>query len=165
MLHIGLLASLTLQGSLCDITKAKWPKNVNEKAPPPLEEQTFILNGKSTVVPYPWWFVRSFVVVVVFYVPTYLQYSTVQFCCTCAVNKTPGGPRAQEGTRTTGNTRALTHGHLKAVHWGAKNTHLRLRSKHIAPKPRIARAPELVSTNSSYFYHTYTRKTKKHFPR
>jgi len=62
------------------------------------------------------WFVRSFVVVVVFYVPTYLQYSTVQFCCTCAVNKTPGGPRAQEGTRTTGNTRALTHGHLKAVH-------------------------------------------------
>ena len=28
--------------------------------------------------------------------------------------KTQGGPRAQEGAR--GNTRALTHGHLKAVH-------------------------------------------------
>ena len=59
-----------------------------------------------------------FVVVVVF---LYL-YSTVLSCsfvvhmCRCAVNKTPGGPRAQEGTRTTGNTRALTHGHLKAVH-------------------------------------------------
>ena len=65
------------------------------------------------------WFVRSFVRggrrFLCTYVPT-VQYSTVQFCCTCAVNKTPGGPRAQEGTRTTGNTRALTHGHLKAVH-------------------------------------------------
>ena len=76
-------------------------------------------------------------------------YSTVVltdllYMCRCAVNKTPGRPRAQEGTRTTGNTRALTHGHLKAVRWGAKNTHLLLRSKHIAPKPRIARAPELV---------------------
>jgi hypothetical protein len=42
--------------------------------------------------------------------------------------------------------RALIHGHLKAVHWGAKDTHLLLllRSKHIAPKPRIARAPKLV---------------------
>jgi len=46
---------------------------------------------------------------------TTVQY-ILQFCCTCAVNKTSGGPRAQEGTRTTGNTRALTHGHLKAVH-------------------------------------------------
>jgi len=32
------------------------------------------------------------------------------------------------------------------VNGGAKNTHLRLRSKHIAPNPRIARAPELVTT-------------------
>jgi hypothetical protein len=47
----------------------------------------------------------------------------IQYCSTdllymyrCAVNKTPGGPRAHEETRTTGNTRALTHGHLKAVH-------------------------------------------------
>ena len=57
-----------------------------------------------------------------------------------------GRPRAQEGTRTTGTRRALTHGHLKAVHGGAKNTHLllRSRSKDIAPKPRIARASELV---------------------
>jgi len=70
--------------------------------------------------------------------------------CRCAVNKTPGGPRAQEGTRTTGKTRALTHGHLKAVHWGAKNTHLRLRSKHITPNPRIARAPELVTAHVDY---------------
>jgi hypothetical protein len=45
---------------------------------------------------------------------------------------------------------ALIHGHLKAVHWGAKNTHLLLRSKHIAPKPRIARAPELVIVQTVY---------------
>jgi len=85
-----------------------------------------------------WWWWWSFFMC--------LQYCSTDllYMCRCAVNKTPGRPRAQEGTRTTGNTRALTHGHLKAVHWGAKNKHLRLRSKHIAPNPRIARAPELV---------------------
>ena len=47
----------------------------------------------------------------------YLQYCTVvQICCTCAVKKTQGGPRVQEGTRTTGTRRAPTHGHLKAAH-------------------------------------------------
>jgi len=101
----------------------------------------FLLNGI-------WWFVvrGSWFVVVVFYVPT-LQYCSTDllYMCGCAVNKTPGGPRAQEGTRTTGNTRALTHGHLKAVHRCAKNTRQLFRSKHIAPEPRIARAPELVS--------------------
>jgi hypothetical protein len=47
-----------------------------------------------------------------------LQYCSTDllYMCGCAVNKTPGGPRAQEGTRTTGNTRALTPGHLKAAH-------------------------------------------------
>jgi len=78
----------------------------------------------------------------------YLHYCStdwfVVYMCRCAVNKTPGRPRAQEGTRTTGTTRALIHGHLKAAHWGAKNTHLQLCSKHIAPKPCVAWAPELV---------------------
>jgi hypothetical protein len=67
---------------------------------------SFILNGISFVVR-----VRPFFRTVLHTV----QY-ILQFCYTCAVNKTSGGPRAQEGTRTTGNTRALTHGHLKAVH-------------------------------------------------
>ena len=83
----------------------------------------------------------------------YLQYCTVvQICCTCAVNKNTRrttGTRRDEGTRTTGTRRALTHGHLKAAHWGAKNTRLLLRSKHIAPNPRIARAPELVWSKCS----------------
>ena len=58
-----------------------------------------------------------FVVVVVFVVPTVLYSSTdLLYMCRCAVNKTPSGPRAQEGTCTTSNTWALTHGHLKAVH-------------------------------------------------
>jgi hypothetical protein len=68
---------------------------------------SFLLNGISFVVG-----VRPFFRTVLH---TTVQY-ILQFCCTCAVNKTSGGPRAQEGTRTTGNTRALTHGHLKAVH-------------------------------------------------
>ena len=95
---------------------------------------SFILNGISTVVRGG----RRFFVSI--------QYCSTDllYMCRCAVNKTPSDPRAQEGTRTTGNTMALIHGHLKAVHWGAKNTHLLLRSKHIAPKPRTARAPELV---------------------
>ena len=85
-------------------------------------------------------------VVVVFYVPTDLQYSTVQFCCTCAVNTNT--------RRTTGTRRDTHHGHYEGTHQQAsqgralrcycKDTNLLLRSKHIAPKPRIARAPELV---------------------
>ena len=73
-------------------------------------KKSFLLNGSG------WFVVRgSWFVVVVFYV---LQYCSTDllYMCGCAVNKTPGGPRAQEGTRTTGNTRALTHGHLKAAH-------------------------------------------------
>jgi len=82
----------------------------------------------------------------------YLQYSTVaQICCTCAVvNK---NIRRKTGTRRDTHhghkeCQGTYHGHLKAAHWGAKNTRLLLRSKHIAPKPRIARAPELVFMNS-----------------
>jgi len=77
----------------------------------------------------------------------YLQYFTVVQLYMCSSKqKIQGGPRAQEGTRTTGTRRALIHGHLnlKAAHWGDKDTRLLFRSKHIAPKPRIARAPELV---------------------
>jgi len=75
------------------------------------------------------------------------KYSTVQFCYTGAVNKYA---RRTTGTRrdTMETIRELIHGHFKAAHWGAKNTHLLLRSKHIAPKPRIARAPELVLSES-----------------
>ena len=94
---------------------------------------------------------------------TYVQYCSTDllYMCRCAVNKTPGGPRAQEGTRTTGNSRELTHEHLKAVHLGAKNTHLLLRSKHIAPRPRIARAPELVVQKLVSTYMCRRLKTTK----
>jgi len=57
-----------------------------------------------------WWFV-----VVVFYVPTVLYCST-DLLYKCSKKKTQGGPRAQEGTRTTGTRQALIHGHLKAAH-------------------------------------------------
>ena len=64
-------------------------------------EKSVLLNGKSTVI-------CSFVVVVVFYVPTVLLYSTVQFCCACAVNK---------NTRRTTGTRGDTHhGQYKGTH-------------------------------------------------
>ena len=55
----------------------------------------------------------SFVVVVVFYVPTVL--STVQFCYTGAVNKYA---RRTTGTRrdTMETIRELIHGHFKAAH-------------------------------------------------
>jgi len=57
-----------------------------------------------------------FVVVVVFYVPTELQYSTVlSYMCSEQEHKAEQ-PRAQEGTRTTGTVRELIHGHLKAAH-------------------------------------------------
>ena len=99
-----------------------------------------------------WFVVRgSWFVVVVFYVPT-LQYCSTDllYMCRCVVNKTPGRPRAQGGTRTTGNSRALIHGRLRAAHQSAKNTHLKLCSKHIAAKPRIARVPELVRHESRH---------------
>jgi len=56
-----------------------------------------------------------FVVVVVFYVSTrlVLQYKSIVHV---QLTETQGGPRAREGTRTTGNIRALIHGHLKAAH-------------------------------------------------
>jgi hypothetical protein len=62
-----------------------------------------------------WWWSSSFFM--------YLQYCNTDllYMCRCvAVNKTQGGPRAQEGTRTTGSTRALIQRHLKAADWGAK---------------------------------------------
>ena len=88
-------------------------------------------------------------------------YSTVlQICCTCAVNKNTWrttGTRRDEGTRTTGTWRALAHGHLKTAHWGSKSKRLLLRSKHIAPKPRIARALELVYYRGQFqLPNTYT---------
>ena len=92
---------------------------------------SFILNGI-------WWFVvrgswSSFFM--------HLQYCTVVLiCCTCAVNKNT--------RRATGTRRDTQHGHKKGTHPRASQGRaLRCyeRSKHIAPKPRIARAPELVS--------------------
>jgi hypothetical protein len=91
-----------------------------------------------------WWWSSSFFM--------YLQYCSTDllYMCRCVVNKTPGRPRAQGGTRTTGNSRALIHGRLRAAHQSAKNTHLKLCSKHIAAKPRIARVPELVRHESRH---------------
>ena len=70
----------------------------------------------------------------------HLQYCTVVLiCCTCAVNKNT--------RRATGTRRDTQHGHKKGTHPRASQGRaLRCyeRSKHIAPKPRIARAPELV---------------------
>jgi len=91
------------------------------------------------------------------YYSTYCS-TDLLYMCGCAVNKTPGGPRAQEGTRTTGNTRALTHGHLKAVHRCAKNTRQLFHSKHIAPEPRIARAPELVAFYGDFSFNEHINK-------
>ena len=91
---------MTLQGSLRYNESQMTQKRQREAPPPPLEEQTFILNRKSTVVRSLW---SSFFV--------YLQYySTVQYSSVAHVQqtKTQGGPRAQEGTRTTGTTRG-TH--------------------------------------------------------
>ena len=64
--------------------------------------------------------VRSFVVVVFFFY-SYQQYCTsyrfivhVQMCS--KQKHKADHARAQEGTRATGNIRALIHGHLKAAH-------------------------------------------------
>ena len=67
---------------------------------------SFLLNGISFVVRGGRRFLCTY--------STVLQYSSV--VSTCAETKTQGGPRAQEGTRTTGTRRALNHGHLKAAH-------------------------------------------------
>ena len=83
---------------------------------------------------------------------TVLQYCTVvQICCTCAVNK---NTRRTTGTKRDTHHRHKKGTHPKAAHWGAKNMHLLLHSKHIAPKPCIARAPEFVFyIFSSRYYH------------
>ena len=60
--------------------------------------------AKKHILYLKWNFDRgSFVVVVVFYVPTVQYCSTVQFCCTCAVNKYT--------RRTTGTRWDTHHGH------------------------------------------------------
>ena len=111
---------------------------------------SFILNGISTVVR-SWW--SSFFKYLL------VQYcSTVQFCCACAVNKYT--------RRTTGTRWDTNHGHYKGTHSRAFQgralkcyehapTALLLRSKHIVPKPRIARAPELVWPNNAEAVATY----------
>ena len=82
------------------------------------------------------------------YVPTVLQYSTVLlYMCSKQEHKADHGhkkghePRAQEGHSSTGISRPRTEA-LRT-----KNTRLLLRSKHIAPKPHIARAPDLVKND------------------
>jgi hypothetical protein len=52
-------------------------------------------------------------------------------------------PRAQEGHSSTGISR------LRTEVLRTKNTHLLLRSKQIAPKPCIARAPKLPISESN----------------
>jgi hypothetical protein len=71
------------------------PKTSARSSPPPSRGANLYIKWKIDR--------GSFVVVVVFCVPTVLQYSTVQFCCTCAANKNT--------RRTTGTRRDTHHGH------------------------------------------------------
>ena len=87
--------------------------------------------------------VRSFVGVR----PFFLYCTTVQFCCTCAVDKKrKRGPRAQKGPRATGITRGT---HPRAPQ-GREQRGTVLRTKPTAPEPRIVRAPELVLNGISF---------------
>ena len=83
----------------------------------------------------------SWFVVVVFYVPAVLYCSTdLQYMCSKQKHK------AGHGHKKT--RRGTHHEHKKGTHPRASQgraLRCQERSKHIAPKPRIARAPELVS--------------------
>ena len=92
------------------------------------------------------WFVRSFVGIRPFF---FLYCTTVQFCCTCAVDKKrKSGPRAQKGPRATGTTRGT---HPRAPQ-GREQRGTVLRTKLTAPEPRIVRAPELVDCEEQCCY-------------
>ena len=100
-----------------------------------------ILNGISFVV-------RSFVGVR----PFFLYCTTVQFCCTCAVDKKrKSGPRAQKGSRATGTTWG-THPRAPQVREQRGTV---LRTKLTAPEPHIARAPKLVQIHFHFHYVLY----------
>ena len=73
----------------------------------------FIIQPSAFILSIKWNFVRgSFVRSFVRWCPPFLfvlyYCAVLLYMCGCAVNKTPGGPRAQEGTRATGTTRG-TH--------------------------------------------------------